>query len=58
MEEIKNNEQNMVEDNELEQVAAGSNFTDRLHTLLFGDHKEQNTDQTKSSDESGAWGSW
>ena len=58
MEKMKNNEQNMVADNDLEQVAAGSNFMDRLHTLMFGGHDEEDTDQTTSSDESGAWGSW
>ena len=58
MEKIKNNENNMVADNDLEQVAAGSNFMERLHTLLFGHHEEENTDQTVNSDESGASGSW
>ena len=57
MEKMKNNEQNMVADNDLEQVTAGS-FLDRLHTLLFGGHNEEDTDQTTVSDESGAWGSW
>ena len=57
MEKIKNNEHNMVADNDLEQVAAGS-YLDRLHALLFGGHKEEDTDQTTVSDESGAWGSW
>ena len=58
MEKIKNNEYNMVADNDLEQVAAGTLTFDRLHALLFGGHSEEDTDQTTSSDESGAWGSW
>ena len=58
MEKMKNNEQNMVADNDLEQVAAGTLTFDRLHALLFGGHNEENTDQTTVSDESGAWGSW
>lgn len=58
MEKIKNNEHNMVADNDLEQVAAGKMTFDRLYALMFGGHDEENTDQTISSDESGAWGSW
>ena len=58
MEKIKNNENNMVADNELEQVAAGTLTFDRLHALLFGGHSEENPDETVSSDESGAWGGW
>lgn len=58
MEKMKNNEQNMVADNELEQVAAGTLTFDRLYALLFGGHNEEDTDQTTGSDESGAWGSW
>ena len=55
---MKNNEQNMVGDNDLEQVAAGTLTFDRLYALLFGGHNEENTDQTTVCDESGAWGSW
>ena len=58
MEKIKNNENNMVADNDLEQVAAGTLTFDRLHALLFGGHNEENMEQTTVSDESGAWGSW
>ena len=58
MEKMKNNEQNMVADNDLEQVAAGTLTFDRLHALVFGGHNEEDTDQTTASDESGAWGSW
>ena len=58
MKEINNKKEiNNMNEEELEQVTAGS-YLDRLHTLLFGHHKEENTDQTTVSDESGAWGSW
>lgn len=58
MEKIENNKQNMVTDKELEQVAAGTLTFDRLHTLLFGGHSEEEAEETVSNDESGAWGGW
>ena len=58
MEKIKNNEHNMVDDNDMAEVSAGGSMFDKLHALLFGADTEKPTNQTIFSDESGAWGSW
>ena len=57
MENIKNNEHNLIADNDLEQVAAGGIF-ERLEALLFGKHCEETTDQTEFSDENVVNGTW
>ena len=57
MENIKNNEHNLIADNDLEQVAAGGIF-ELLEALLFGKDCEETTDQTEFSDENVVNGTW